>query len=74
MHAAHAGYPVAGDEKYGDSAKDAKLKAYGLSRMFLHAASLKFRRGDEPFTVNAPLPPELQAVVDELRRTKAKAP
>ncbi|HET9446719.1 MAG TPA: RluA family pseudouridine synthase [Steroidobacteraceae bacterium] len=69
VHAAHAGYPVAGDEKYGDREKDAKLKAYGLSRMFLHAASLTFRRGDEPFTVTAPLPAELQAVVDALRAT-----
>ena len=59
VHAAHAGYPVAGDEKYGDREKDAKLKAYGLSRMFLHAASLTFRRGEEPFTATAPLPPEL---------------
>lgn len=69
VHAAHAGYPVAGDEKYGDREKDAKLKAYGLSRMFLHAASLTFRRGDESFTATAPLPPELQAVVDALRAT-----
>jgi 23S rRNA pseudouridine955/2504/2580 synthase len=67
VHAAHAGYPVAGDEKYGDREKDAKLKAYGLTRMFLHAASLTFRRGDEPFTATAPLPPELQAVLDALR-------
>ena len=69
VHAAHAGYPVAGDEKYGDREKDAKLKAYGLTRMFLHAASLTFRRGDEPFTATAPLPTELQAVVDALRAT-----
>jgi 23S rRNA pseudouridine955/2504/2580 synthase len=69
VHAAHAGYPVAGDEKYGDREKDAKLQAYGLSRMFLHAASLTFRRGDEPFTATAPLPAELQAVVDALRAT-----
>jgi 23S rRNA pseudouridine955/2504/2580 synthase len=72
VHAAHAGYPVAGDEKYGDREKDAKLKEYGLSRMFLHAASLTFRRGEEPCTVTAPLPPELQAVVDELRRATAR--
>jgi 23S rRNA pseudouridine955/2504/2580 synthase len=71
VHAAHAGYPVAGDEKYGDRDKDAKLKAYGLSRMFLHAASLTFRRGKDPFTVTAPLPADLQAVLDELRRIKA---
>jgi len=71
VHAAHAGYPVAGDEKYGDREKDAKLKEYGLTRMFLHAASLTFRRGEQPFTVTAPLPAELQAVVDQLRRLKA---
>ena len=67
VHAAHAGYPVAGDEKYGDREKDAKLKAYGLSRMFLHAASLTFRRGDEPFTATAPLPTELESVLARLR-------
>jgi 23S rRNA pseudouridine955/2504/2580 synthase len=67
VHAAHAGYPVAGDEKYGDREKDAKLNAYGLSRMFLHAASLTFRRGDESFTATAPLPPELEAVLEKLR-------
>jgi 23S rRNA pseudouridine955/2504/2580 synthase len=72
VHAAHAGYPVAGDEKYGDREKDAKLQAYGLTRMFLHAASLAFRKGEEPFTVTAPLPPELQAVIDQLRRLKAQ--
>lgn len=72
VHAAHAGYPVAGDEKYGDREKDAKLKEYGLTRMFLHAASLTFRRGEELFTVDAPLPPELQAVVDELRRATGR--
>jgi 23S rRNA pseudouridine955/2504/2580 synthase len=67
VHAAHAGYPVAGDEKYGDREKDAKLKAYGLSRMFLHAASLTFRRGDESFSVSAPLPQDLQSVLERLR-------
>jgi 23S rRNA pseudouridine955/2504/2580 synthase len=69
VHAAHAGYPVAGDEKYGDREKDAKLKERGLTRMFLHAASLTFRRGEEPFTVAAPLPPELEAVLDRLRKS-----
>jgi 23S rRNA pseudouridine955/2504/2580 synthase len=72
VHAAHAGYPVAGDEKYGDREKDAKLKEYGLSRMFLHAASLTFRRGAESFTVEAPLPRELQAVIGELRRATGR--
>jgi 23S rRNA pseudouridine955/2504/2580 synthase len=69
VHAAHAGYPIAGDEKYGDREKDAKLKAYGLSRMFLHAASLTFRRGEESFTATAPLPAELEAVLERLRES-----
>lgn len=69
VHAAHAGHPVAGDEKYGDRDQDAKLKAYGLSRMFLHAAALTFNRGErnEPFSVSAPLPQELQSLLERLR-------
>jgi 23S rRNA pseudouridine955/2504/2580 synthase len=68
VHAAHAGYPVAGDEKYGDRERDAKLKPFGLNRMFLHAQSLTFQRSGatEPFTVSAPLPEELQSVLDRL--------
>lgn len=67
VHASHAGYPVAGDEKYGDREKDAKLKPYGLARMFLHAASLTFRRGEEQFSVTASLPQDLQLVLEKLR-------
>ena len=68
VHAAHAGYPIAGDDKYGDKEKDAKLREYGLQRMFLHAHALSFPRAGmrEPFTITAPLPPELEAVVERL--------
>lgn len=68
VHAAHAGHPVAGDEKYGDRERDALLKPFGLNRMFLHAHSLTFERAGagEPFTVSAPLPDELQGVLDRL--------
>lgn len=66
VHAAHAGHPVAGDEKYGDRECDARLKPFGLKRMFLHAHSLSFERGGRPFTISAPLPDELQAVLDQL--------
>ena len=73
VHSAHAGYPIAGDEKYGDREGDAALKAHGLSRMFLHAHSLAFRRRDraDEFTITAPLPPELQAVLDSLAAGKS---
>ncbi|WP_129647241.1 RluA family pseudouridine synthase [Peristeroidobacter agariperforans] len=68
VHAAHAGYPIAGDEKYGDRERDAKLKPFGLQRMFLHAQSLSFeRKGAKPFTVSAPPPPDWQAVIDKLK-------
>src|SRR5690606_25350968 len=74
VHAAYAGYPVAGDEKYGDPDRDAKLKAYGLNRMFLHAHSVTFQRAGapEPFSVTAPLPSELQTVLDRLAQVSAR--
>lgn len=69
VHAAHAGYPIAGDEKYGDRQRDAPIKAQGLAGMFLHASRLKFQRQNarEPFQIEAPLPPELQSVLDSLK-------
>ena len=68
VHAAHAGHPIAGDEKYGDRERDADLKPFGLKRMFLHAHSLRFEKPGtaESFTVTAPLPDELQTVLDRL--------
>ena len=66
VHAAYAGHPVAGDEKYGDRECDAKLRAFGLNRMFLHAAGLQFMRGGAEFDFRAPLSPELQQVLERL--------
>ncbi|HXW74626.1 MAG TPA: RluA family pseudouridine synthase [Steroidobacteraceae bacterium] len=74
VHAAHAGHPVAGDEKYGDSTFNGMLAGLGLGRMFLHAHSVSFTwpRGGE-FSVNTPLPPELARVIDALAaRGKAR--
>jgi 23S rRNA pseudouridine955/2504/2580 synthase len=67
VHAAHAGHPVAGDEKYGDADFNRELSALGLERMFLHAASVSFTwpQGGE-FSVNTPLPPQLGAVLEQL--------
>ncbi len=42
VHAAHAGHPVAGDDKYGDAAFNDTLRALGLTRMFLHAQQRQF--------------------------------
>jgi 23S rRNA pseudouridine955/2504/2580 synthase len=68
VHAAHAGHPVAGDERYGDKDYNEYLKSFGLTRMFLHAHSLSFDWPDtgEPFNASAPLPDDLKAVLTSL--------
>jgi len=65
VHAAFAGHPVAGDDKYGDRECNARLRAFGLRRMFLHAASVSFTWPDsgEAFRIEAPLPADLEAVL-----------
>jgi len=40
VHAQYAGYPIAGDDKYGDSGFTAKIRALGGKRLFLHACQL----------------------------------
>ena len=70
VHAAYAGHPVAGDDKYGDREFNAAMKLLGLKRMFLHASSLSFvwpDRGTE-YAVSAPLPADLSAVISQLER------
>jgi 23S rRNA pseudouridine955/2504/2580 synthase len=72
VHAAAAGHPVLGDEKYGDRDGNNALKAYGLRRMFLHAHSLGFQKpgGTEKFSITAPLDGELQRVLDNLKQAE----
>jgi 23S rRNA pseudouridine955/2504/2580 synthase len=74
VHAAHAGYPLAGDEKYGDADFNEKMKAAGLDRMFLHASMISFTWPDTgvEFSANAPLPAELKAVLDALQPPRVK--
>jgi 23S rRNA pseudouridine955/2504/2580 synthase len=76
VHAAHAGHPVAGDEKYGDRTFNQLFRDYGLRRMFLHSSSMAFTRPGtrEPMLASAPLPDELSSVLDTLTRGKARAP
>jgi 23S rRNA pseudouridine955/2504/2580 synthase len=76
VHAAHAGYPLAGDEKYGDAEFNTAMKAQGLTRMFLHAHQVSFTWPDTgvEFTASAPLPDELKAVMDSLNPPREKKP
>jgi len=68
VHAAHAGHPVAGDERYGDDDFNAYARTFGLRRMFLHAHSLSFTWPEtgEEFNASVPLPDELKAVLNAL--------
>lgn len=68
VHAAYAGHPVAGDDKYGDADFNRQMKGFGLARLFLHAHSISFEdpEGRGLVSVSAPLPPELHAVIDAL--------
>ncbi|HEX8962165.1 MAG TPA: RluA family pseudouridine synthase [Rhodocyclaceae bacterium] len=68
VHLAHLGYPLAGDDKYGDFALNKDLQKAGLKRMFLHAARLALPHplSNAPLEFSAPLPPELAAFVARL--------
>lgn len=68
VHLSHIGFPIAGDDKYGDFGANKMLAGQGLKRMFLHAASLEFShpRSGETVRVTAALPQPLQAFLDAL--------
>lgn len=58
VHLAHLGFPILGDEKYGDFALNKRLKPAGLKRMALHAWRMAFTHPltGEPMACRAPLP------------------
>jgi 23S rRNA pseudouridine955/2504/2580 synthase len=68
VHLSHLGFPIAGDDKYGDFARNRELMKQGLKRMFLHAHSIAFTHPltGEPMHISAPLPPELASFVAKL--------
>ncbi len=70
VHLSHLGFPIAGDDKYGDFARNKDLMKQGLKRMFLHAHSIDFKHPltGEPLHIDAPLAPELQQFLDRLDR------
>ncbi|MGO9514349.1 MAG: RluA family pseudouridine synthase [Steroidobacteraceae bacterium] len=76
VHAAFAGHPLLGDEKYGDRDRNAEFRRLGLKRTFLHAQSLAFDwpGSGVPFHVSAPLPADLAAVLDAITPLKRRVP
>jgi len=69
VHLAHLGFPIVGDEKYGDFDFNKRL-APKLKRMFLHASSIGFTHPatGENVEIEAPLPKELAAFLAGIER------
>jgi 23S rRNA pseudouridine1911/1915/1917 synthase len=67
VHLAWMGYPVVGDTTYGY-----RRQRLLQDRHFLHAARLRFSHPGtgEEVTFEAPLPPQLAAVLEQLRRRR----
>jgi 23S rRNA pseudouridine1911/1915/1917 synthase len=77
VHLSWLGMPVAGDPVYGQGRGTRRAKKeLGLERQFLHAWRLSFEhpRGKGEVTVEAPLPADLQRVVDSFRADSAGKP
>lgn len=68
VHTSHLGFPIAGDDKYGDFELNRRLAKQGLKRMFLHAAKLVFEHPitGERMQIEAPLPDDLANFLDTL--------
>jgi 23S rRNA pseudouridine955/2504/2580 synthase len=69
VHLASQGYPIVGDDKYGDFELNKRLAAQGMKRMFLHAWRLQFvhPQTGRSETVEAVLPEELQNFIDHVQ-------
>lgn len=75
VHLTHAGYPLAGDDKYGDFALNRRLQQMGLKRMFLHAVAISFShpQSGELLQLHAPLPKELENFLAVLEHAPSPA-
>ena len=75
VHLAHLGYPLAGDDKYGDYSWNKVLMKDGLRRMFLHAWKVSFTHPDsgKTFDVESRLAPELERYVARLDASTREA-
>jgi 23S rRNA pseudouridine955/2504/2580 synthase len=68
VHLTSLGFPLAGDDKYGDFAWNRELARAGLKRMFLHAWRLAFDHPvtGAPMALESPLPDDLARFLDRL--------
>lgn len=66
---AHLGFPILGDDKYGDFALNKAMHKTGLKRMFLHSSETRIAHPltGEALHLVAPLPAELAAFLQQQR-------
>jgi 23S rRNA pseudouridine955/2504/2580 synthase len=68
VHLTHLGFPLAGDDKYGDFAWNKELAKQGLKRMFLHAKEIAFTHPvtGERVRFESPLPRDLSGFLEAI--------
>jgi 23S rRNA pseudouridine955/2504/2580 synthase len=61
VHLAHAGFPVLGDDKYGDFEFNRALARQGVKRLFLHARRLAFKHPIDvkQMSLSSPVPEDM---------------
>jgi 23S rRNA pseudouridine955/2504/2580 synthase len=81
VHLASSGFPIAGDDKYGDFGLNRELqKSEGsrvaLKRMFLHAYQITFLHPEsgQPVTLKAPLAAECERFLTSLGKPASGTP
>ena len=74
VHLSHSGFPLFGDDKYGDFALNKQLEKAGLKRMFLHAAKLALPHplSGAPVELQSALPSELSGFISQLERNEKR--
>lgn len=68
----HLGFPIVGDDKYGDFALNKALVKHGLKRMFLHSSVTKIHHPltNEKLELIAPTPAELNKFLQNLEKAQ----
>jgi 23S rRNA pseudouridine955/2504/2580 synthase len=68
VHLQHLGYPIAGDDKYGEFDKNKSLAKTGLKRMFLHACQIEFTHPvtNEKLVIKSKLPADLELFCEHI--------
>ncbi|MGY2573426.1 23S rRNA pseudouridine(955/2504/2580) synthase RluC [Vibrio sp. C8] len=72
VHTQYMGHPIAWDDRYGDRRFDAYTAQFGIDRLFLHAANIRFVHPatEEQMEINAPLDSKLEKALAQMRKAK----